>query len=269
VGTQNDCQRKQNINSLRHLTPFTNSFRSCPSSQSQSHSNHSDASSSCIAPSQNSVDYILQTTDPSFRFNRAESLLTIQPTQTVSLLMFSLSRAEKNRHVASQMFSLDVSRIDVSIWRSLGCGCTRARLRGYACCISVCLSASRFHAFSGIDHDITCIAQSRTFSTNCLEHLTIIVSAQHFAELGQGCSIPGHRSVDLDLGDQLSPKVQRVPTEEGRDRRSARRRACRRRMLRERIALMEVATDISSKAMVKIWARRVVPLRLPNKRRSV
>lgn len=132
VGTQNDCQRKQNINSLRHLTPFTNSFRSCSSTMSQFHSNHSDASSSCIAPSQNSVEYIPQTTNPIFRFQSIGPgpLLTIQPRQTVSLLTFSLARTEKNRHVASQTFWLDVSRIDVSIWQSLGCG-RRARLSGY------------------------------------------------------------------------------------------------------------------------------------------
>jgi hypothetical protein len=185
VGTQNDCQRKQNINSLRHLTPFTNSFRSCSSTMSQFHSNHSDASSSCIAPSQNSVEYIPQTTNPIFRFQSIGPgpLLTIQPRQTVSLLTFSLARTEKNRHVASQTFWLDVSRIDVSIWHSLGCG-RRARLSGYGCFTSVCMLAPRLDSFSGIDHDITLIAQSRTFSTSCLEHLMTIVSTQHFAEVG-------------------------------------------------------------------------------------
>jgi hypothetical protein len=82
--------------------------------------------------------------------------------------------------------------------------------------------------------------------------------------------MPGYRSVDLDLDDQLPPKVQQVPTEEGRARRAARKRACRRRMQRERIALMKVVTDILSESlMVKIWPRRVVPVRLPKQRRSV
>lgn len=79
----------------------------------------------------------------------------------------------------------------------------------------------------------------------------------------------GHRPVDLDLDDQLSPKVQQVPTEEGRDRRAARKRACWRKMLRKRIALTKVVTDILSESMVKIWARKVVPVRLPKQRRSV